>query len=103
MALSLLGGAGPGGRLSPASGCRGRPGRLGRPDSHAVRPVDLDERRPGRDSEAGPVSSSPWTAADPLGGVLADLRMRGTFYCRTECTAPWGMEMPALEGCLSFH
>ncbi|MGY1603873.1 cupin domain-containing protein [Geodermatophilus sp. SYSU D00815] len=48
-------------------------------------------------------SRRPWTAADPLGGVLADLRMRGTFYCRAEGTAPWGLEMPALDGCLSFH
>jgi AraC-like DNA-binding protein len=35
--------------------------------------------------------------------VLADLRMRGTFYCRAEGTAPWGLEMPAFGGCLSFH
>ena len=48
-------------------------------------------------------SSTPWTGVDPLGGVLADLRMRGTFYCRAEGTAPWGLEMPALGGCLSFH
>jgi AraC-like DNA-binding protein len=48
-------------------------------------------------------SSTPWAAVDPLGGVLADLRMRGTFYCRTEGTEPWGMEMPAFDGCLSFH
>ena len=46
---------------------------------------------------------APWTPTDPLGGVLGDLRMRGTFYCRTEATAPWGVEMPALEGCMSFH
>ncbi|MGY1697199.1 AraC family transcriptional regulator [Geodermatophilus sp. SYSU D00814] len=45
----------------------------------------------------------PWTPVDPLGGVLADLRIRGTFYCRAEATAPWGVEMPALAGCMSFH
>jgi AraC-like DNA-binding protein len=49
------------------------------------------------------VPVEPWSPVDPLGGVLADLRMRGTFYCRAEGTAPWGVEMPALEGCLSFH
>ncbi|MGY1810661.1 AraC family transcriptional regulator [Blastococcus sp. SYSU D00669] len=48
-------------------------------------------------------AEAPWRANDPLGGVLADLRMRGTFYCRAEGTAPWGVEMPALDGCLSFH
>ena len=47
--------------------------------------------------------TTPWTPVDPLGGVLGDLRMRGTFYCRAEGTAPWGVEMPALEGCMSFH
>jgi AraC-like DNA-binding protein len=47
--------------------------------------------------------SAPWTPVDPLGGVLFDLRVRGTFYCRAEGTAPWGVEMPALDGCVSFH
>ena len=46
---------------------------------------------------------APWTATDPLGGVLGDLRIRGAFYCRAEGAAPWGVEMPALEGCMSFH
>jgi AraC-like DNA-binding protein len=35
--------------------------------------------------------------------VLFDLRVRGTFHCRVEATAPWGLEMPALDGCMSFH
>jgi len=48
-------------------------------------------------------ATGPWTPVDPLGGVLTDLRMRGTFYCRAEGTAPWGVEMPAIPGCLSFH
>lgn len=54
----------------------------------------------------GPVATSdvlPWEPTDPLGGVLGGLRMRGTFYCRAEGTAPWGVEMPALAGCMSFH
>jgi len=51
----------------------------------------------------GTVTAEPWTPVDPLGGVLGDLRMRGTFYCRAEGTAPWGVEMPALDGCMSFH
>ena len=45
----------------------------------------------------------PWAPVDPLGGVLGDLRMRGTFYSRTEGTAPWGVEMPALGACMTFH
>jgi AraC-like DNA-binding protein len=45
----------------------------------------------------------PWAPVDPLGGVLGDLRMHGTFYSRAEGTAPWGVEMPALDGCMTFH
>lgn len=45
----------------------------------------------------------PWSPVDPLGDVLGDLRMRGTFYSRAEGRAPWGVEMPALAGCMSFH
>ncbi len=40
---------------------------------------------------------------DPLGEVLHTLRMTGTFYCRSELTAPWGLSMPAAPGCLWFH
>ncbi|MDP5184692.1 AraC family transcriptional regulator [Blastococcus sp. BMG 814] len=47
--------------------------------------------------------AEPWSPVDPLGGVLGDLRIRGTFYCRAEGRAPWGVEMPALPGCMSFH
>ncbi|MCV2490598.1 AraC family transcriptional regulator [Geodermatophilus sp. YIM 151500] len=54
-------------------------------------------------STSAPGAERPWVPVDPLAGVLADLRMRGTFYCRTEATAPWGMEMPAFDGCLSVH
>jgi AraC-like DNA-binding protein len=46
---------------------------------------------------------APWIPTDPLGGVLGDLRIQGTFYCRAEGSAPWGVEMPALDGCMSFH
>lgn len=45
----------------------------------------------------------PWTPVDPLGEVLHFLRMSGTFYCRSELTAPWSLEMPAFADCLSFH
>jgi AraC-like DNA-binding protein len=45
----------------------------------------------------------PWAPADPLGEALHLLRMAGIFYCRTEATAPWALEMPAFADCLSFH
>ncbi len=44
-----------------------------------------------------------WTSRDPLGAALHFMRMSGAFYCRSELTAPWGLSMPAMEGCLWFH
>lgn len=43
------------------------------------------------------------TLGDPLGESLHYLRMSGAFYCRSELSAPWGLELPAMDGCLSFH
>jgi AraC-like DNA-binding protein len=44
-----------------------------------------------------------WIGSDPLGEALHALRMTGTFYCRSELTAPWGLAMPELIGCVWFH
>jgi AraC-like DNA-binding protein len=44
-----------------------------------------------------------WRSVDPLGEALHFLRLSGTFYCRSEFTAPWALELPALEGCLMLH
>ncbi len=41
--------------------------------------------------------------ADPLGETLHLLRLTGTFYCRSELTAPWGVDLPAFDGCMMFH
>ena len=43
------------------------------------------------------------TPADPLGEALHFLRMSGTFYCRSEFSAPWALELPAMESCLMLH
>ncbi|MEW8040178.1 MAG: AraC family transcriptional regulator [Candidatus Thiodiazotropha endolucinida] len=40
---------------------------------------------------------------DPLGEALHLLRLNGTFYCRSELTAPWGIELPPFEGRMMFH
>lgn len=45
----------------------------------------------------------PWTPTDPLGEALHQLRMRATFYCRTEATAPWALEMPEVADSISVH
>lgn len=47
--------------------------------------------------------SDPWTWVDPLGEALHFLRMSGTFYCRSEFTAPWALALPAMEDCLMVH
>ncbi len=42
-------------------------------------------------------------ATDPLGAALHSLRMSGSFYGRSEFSAPWGVELPPMPGCLWFH
>lgn len=45
----------------------------------------------------------PWSPVDPLGEALHLLRMSGSFYARSEFTAPWGLEVPAFAGTLMLH
>jgi AraC-like DNA-binding protein len=40
---------------------------------------------------------------DPWGEALHHLRISGTFYCRSECSDPWAMDLPPMDGCLMFH
>lgn len=44
-----------------------------------------------------------WSSGDPLGEALYLLRMSGAFYCRSDLGAPWGLGIPAMDGCLWFH
>jgi AraC-like DNA-binding protein len=41
--------------------------------------------------------------ADPLGEALHGLRMDSSLYARSELTAPWGVELPAMPGHVMFH
>lgn len=53
-----------------------------------------------------PVSGPPanaWASADPLGEALHFLRMSGVVYTRSELTAPWGLDLPAMPDCVLFH
>ncbi len=43
------------------------------------------------------------SSIDPLGETLHLLRLTGTLYCRSELSAPWGIELPPFEGCMMFH
>lgn len=40
---------------------------------------------------------------DPLAQTLHLLRLSGSFYCRGEFTAPWGIDLPAFPGSMIFH
>jgi AraC-like DNA-binding protein len=44
-----------------------------------------------------------WTRVDPLGEALHSLRMSGVFYCRSEFTAPWALDLPPMKSVLMFH
>lgn len=37
---------------------------------------------------------------DPLGELLHQLRLTGVLYCQAELTAPWGIAISDLDGCL---
>jgi AraC-like DNA-binding protein len=53
-----------------------------------------------------PASSAPTSippAADPFGEALHLLRLTGCVYARSDLTAPWGIDLPALEGHMMFH
>jgi AraC-like DNA-binding protein len=38
-----------------------------------------------------------------IGETLRYLRMSGIFYCPSELSEPWGIELPPLPGCVWFH
>ena len=50
-----------------------------------------------------PVAKAFEPVDDPLGEALHSLRMSGTFYCRSELTAPWSVDLPGIEDSLMFH
>ena len=43
------------------------------------------------------------TLPDALGHALRFLRMSGTFYCRSELRAPWGVTVASMPGHMWFH
>ena len=47
--------------------------------------------------------SSPLSRIEPVGEALHMLRMSGAFYCRSELTAPYGINLPPMPGTLMFH
>jgi len=46
----------------------------------------------------------PWKpSTDPLGEALHFLRMSGSFYCLSEFSAPWALDLPPMQDCVMFH
>ncbi|MEP2717089.1 AraC family transcriptional regulator [Pseudophaeobacter sp.] len=39
---------------------------------------------------------------DPLGEILHLLKLTGTFYCQSDLTAPWGIDIPPLQGAMAI-
>ena len=60
--------------------------------------IDLSDAIPHTD-----LMNQPQRQPDPLGEILHFVRMSGTFYCRTELTEPWALELPRRANCVSFH
>lgn len=54
-------------------------------------------------STAGHVDGSPHPSTDILGHALHLLRLTGALYCQAELTAPRGVEVPALPGCMTLQ
>ena len=45
-----------------------------------------------------PAMTEPWKpSTDPLGEALHFLRMSGSFYCLSEFTAPWGLDLLPMQ------
>jgi hypothetical protein len=42
-------------------------------------------------------------SSDTLGETLYSLRLNGLMYAQSELTAPWGIDMPPMEGKMMFH
>ena len=47
-------------------------------------------------------ATRPAPVDDPLGEALHLLRLTGSLYCRAELTAPWGIAVPPLDGCMAL-
>ena len=40
---------------------------------------------------------------DPLGETLRLLKLNGVLYCRAELSAPWGIDLPRIPGCMMIQ
>ena len=42
-------------------------------------------------------------SVDPLGEALHALRLSGAFFCQSDLSAPWGIDLPPMPDSLMFH
>lgn len=65
----------------------------------ALRSLISSDRAPTRPRIDPGLPPSP----DPLCEALLLLKLSGVLYCRAELTAPWGIDLPTLKGCMMIH
>ena len=88
--------------MRPLFGAAAAMAMLARLDRLTEMPDGLDERCRCRQSVTMQDIFPP-LSPDPLGAALHSLRISGTFYCRSELSAPWGTTLPRLPDCVMFH
>lgn len=67
-------------------------------------PLDVNARPSAMPDRASGTADAPaWPRSDPVDELLGELRLAGVVYCRSELTAPWGLTMPSMPGCMAFH
>jgi AraC-like DNA-binding protein len=54
-------------------------------------------------SDLGRSRPSPTNGVSTIGEALRFVQMSGIFYCPSELTEPWGLELPAMADCVWFH
>ena len=74
-----------------------------RPYPMTVRPRTLDSVRRRWNYRRMAAARTVPPPNDHLGEALHLLQITGTLYCRTELTAPWGIDLPPLENLMMFH
>jgi AraC-like DNA-binding protein len=63
--------------------------------------MDVESQLPENPAMERPTEIPP--PADPLGAALHLLQLTGCVYARSELSAPWGVDLPPLEGHMMFH
>ena len=73
------------------------------PRCMTFRPRPLDSVCRGCDDRLVAAARTVPPPNDHLGEALHLLQITGTLYCRTELTAPWGIDLPPLDNLMMFH